>query len=94
MMAGMDEGRGPERAPLVRCPHCSHRVYAGGEVSPEHEALDYKRERGDRDHIFRKTDRYARRGYDAEAGFAGGGAVDRDEAFTRHLARRRAFRRL
>lgn len=53
------------------CPHCGNSF--SGEKDPPKE---YESERAREDRGMRAVDRYADRGYDAEAGFAEGGRVD------------------
>lgn len=53
------------------CPHCGN-SFSGEKDLPK----EYESERVREDSSMRAVDRYADRGYDAEAGFAEGGRVD------------------
>ena len=74
-----------------KCPHCGGGGYlaGGGEVGGD----AFQRDRAKDNDAMRKTDAYARRGHDGEAGFAKGGEAGHStakESFASHLAKRRA----
>lgn len=81
-----------DKAPTVRCPHCSQHFTYGGEVG-----VSYDDDRAEMDSEMRATDEYAGRGEDpsAEAGrsrrLADKGG-ESNESFTSYLAKRRAAR--